>query len=396
MGQPLRILLSTSVFTIRLKTICATVSSRTIFSRIISMKCKFRFLNMEPEQVEKRRSRQGMQKLRQKRCKDKMKQEKKRKYCVTEHRNNKPHANKRSITATWLAPARKRRPCCGLRYDKCRCKVLPGLKKKPLQELAKRFLASPLNTAGDTTDVSVFKELMQDRCKTLSTRVILCYCHIHIVFNQRHLLEAMINKNVFLSKKPWVDWERLHGVIVSAKAKKQLVRSSNFYSTTIRDVLLQSGHKVAHVPTNPIARDVLACKIVGCDAIPLAICDLYDAGPSRDLWKAMLQEWLLQVKSKCSGAFAHYYMKCCLDRLFAVRHIDHGTISWWPSECPSYKQWYKLLFTKKKNFNEEEKFQILCAIYKKLNVVRTGCTFTDALAQTCWSLKEQDNRLMLG
>ena len=268
----MRILLSTSVFTIRLKTICATVSSRTIFSRIISMKCKFRFLNMEPEQVEKRRSRQGMQKLRQKRCKDKTKQEKKRKYCVTEHRNNKPHANKRSITATQHAPARKSRPCCGLRYDKCRCKVLPGLKKKPLQELAKRFLASPLNTAGDTTDVSVFKELMQDRCKTLSTRVILCYSHIHIVFNQRHLLEAMINKNVFLSKKPWVDWDRFHGVIASAKARKQLVRSSNFYSTTIRDVLLQSGHKVAHVPTNPIARDVLACKIVGCDAIPP--CDL--------------------------------------------------------------------------------------------------------------------------
>jgi len=150
------------------KVICATVSSRTS-----SMKCKIRFLNMEPEQVEKRRVRQGMHKSRQKRCRDKTKQEKKRKYYVTEHHNNKPHANKRIITATEHATPRKSRPCCGLRCDKCGCKAPPGLKKKPLQELAKRFLATPLSTVEDTTDVSVFQELMQDRCKTLPTRVIL-------------------------------------------------------------------------------------------------------------------------------------------------------------------------------------------------------------------------------
>ena len=43
---------------IRLKTICATVSSRTS-----STKRKIRFLNMEPEQVEKRRARQGARRV---------------------------------------------------------------------------------------------------------------------------------------------------------------------------------------------------------------------------------------------------------------------------------------------------------------------------------------------
>jgi hypothetical protein len=137
---------------------------------------------------------------------------------------------------------------------------------------------------------------------------------------------------------------------------------------------------------------VLACKLVGFDSLPLAVCDLYDAAPSRDLWKAMLQEWLLQVKSRSSGALDHYYMKCCLDRLFAVRQVDHGTISWWPTECPSYTIWYKTLYANKKAFSEEEKFQILCVIYNKLNVARS-CTFPNALAQTCWSHIEKNGKL---
>ena len=108
----------------------------------------------------------------------------------------------------------------------------------------------------------------------------------------------------------------------------------------------------------------------------------------------MLREWHEQVQTKCSGTFGHYYMKCCLDRLFAVKRIDHGTISWWPTECPSYVKWYRLLFPNVQSFTQEEKFKILCVIYNKLNATR-ACSFPDALAQTCWSLKEKDGRLTL-
>ena len=155
--------------------------------------------------------------------------------------------------------------------------------------------------------------------------------------------------------------------------------------------MLQSGQQKARVPKNATARDVLACRIVGQDSLPHAICDLYDASPSRDLWKAMLQEWLRQARSRALGAFGHYYMKCCLDRLIAVREIDHGTISWWPTECPSYRKWYEILYPDRccrARLDTEAKFQILCAIYRRLNAVRNCTTFTDALAQTCWTLKE--------
>jgi hypothetical protein len=192
-----------------------------------------------------------------------------------------------------------------------------------------------------------------------------------------------------------VSWERLQAVTAEAKAQQQIVRSVNYYSVTLRSVVLQSGHVGVTVPANPVARDVLMCKIVGYDSIPHATCALYDAAPSRDLWTAMLHEWLRQVHSRASGVFSHYYLKCCLDRLCAVRNIDHGTIGWWPTDCPSYIDWYKILYPKRcfrARLDTWGKFQVLCAIYVKLKAVRNNTTFPEALAQTCWMLKEDRAR----
>ena len=132
---------------------------------------------------------------------------------------------------------------------------------------------------------------------------------------------------------------------------------------------------------------------IGQDALPHAICELYEANPSRDLWKGMLQEWMQQASSRASGAFGHYYMKCCLDRLFSVRQMCHGTISWWPTECPSYKKWYGILYPKQR-LDDNSKFQVLCAIYLKLNAARNS-SFPNALAQTCWYWREKNKRLAL-
>ena len=98
------------------------------------------------------------------------------------------------------------------------------------------------------------------------------------------------------------------------------------------------------------------------------------------------------------GVLNHYYMKCTLDRVFAVRDIDYGTISWWPTNCPAYVYWYKLLYPNRcsrARFNEDEKFQILCAIFRKLNKTYYGSTFPNALAQTCWKMKESAGTLSI-
>ena len=85
-----------------------------------------------------------------------------------------------------------------------------------------------------------------------------------------------------------------------------------------------------------VERAVLACKIVGEDAMPGACLALYEQNPSRGLWKASMLTWVEPVHSRCSGTFDQYYLKCSLDRAFAVRAFSTATISWWPTECLAY------------------------------------------------------------
>ena len=106
----------------------------------------------------------------------------------------------------------------------------------------------------------------------------------------------------------------------------------------------------------------------------------------------MLKAWLRQAGARCKGGLGHYYLKCCIDRLLAVRVVDHGTISWWPTDCPAYKHWYALLYPAshhRMRLTDQQQFIILCVIYRRMKLVRTTVTFSDALAQTCWAMKTE-------
>ena len=238
--------------------------------------------------------------------------------------------------------------------------------------------------------MSKFKSLMQKRCQSLPIWVVLAYAFVHVMFNQEKLLKSMIDEKAFLFKPPWINWTTLRDIINKAKKQQQKIRSSNYYCTTLQRIVQQTGTKPIKIPVDATERDVLACQLAGHDSLPQAVCNLYDATPSRDFWKAMFTEWLRQAHTRCKGVVHHYYVKCTLDRLLAVRDIDHGTISWWPTDCPAYTHWYDTLYPNRcsrARFSEDEKFQILCAIYRKLNATKPPTTFPQALAQTCWSMK---------
>ena len=233
---------------------------------------------------------------------------------------------------------------------------------------------------------------MATRSAELPLRILLAYAHTHAVFNQEDLLQKFIDQKAFLFKSPWFDWQLLQSIFKKAKRSSQTCRSSNYRSTTLKEVRVKTHLGSARAtPSDAVARDVLACKIVGVDAMPDACCNLYDLNPSRDLWKATMLTWLDQVQVRSKGCFNHYYLKCSLDRVFAVRKLDLGTISWWPTECPAYLSWYMLLYPDRV-LSSEEKFQILCKTYLTLNQCKT-CTIPEALAQTCCVKKEKNGNL---
>ena len=230
--------------------------------------------------------------------------------------------------------------------------------------------------------------------KALLLPVLLAYAHTHVVFNQDHLLQSFIEQKAFLFKPPWFDWQLLQSIVKKAKQTGQRCRSSNYRSTVIRNIRLPSHiaePRLLQSNDNTVEWAVLACKIIGEDAMPNACLSLYEKNPSRDLWKASMLTWLEQVHSKCSGSFNHYYLKCTLDRAFAVRTFSPGTISWWPTECPAYLSWYKLLYPDR-SLTTEEKFQVLCTTYITLNQRKTT-TMPEALTQICWMKKEKNGKL---
>ena len=337
---------------------------------------KLRFLNMDPKQVLRRYKR--------------MKQREYRKALL----QSKPRRPPSKATAT-KPVVRKARPCCGYFQRNCVCKPPPGMKKSHLAALCRRFGITTLSSVQDTTDVSTFQTLMTKRCERVPLRILLAYAHTHAVFNQDHLLRSFIKKKAFLFRPPWFNWRLLQSIVNKSKQTGQRCRSSNYRSTILQKIRLPSHIGKAHLlkSIDAVERDVLACRLVGEDAMPAACLDLYDKNPSRDLWKASMLSWLEQVHSKCSGCFDHYYLKCSLDRAFAVRKFNYATISWWPTECPAYQLWFKLLYSDK-SLTTEEKFQVLCQTYLALNRTK-NCSLPEALAQTCWVHREKNGTLRL-
>ena len=134
---------------------------------------KSRFLNMTAEQKLRRRKRQNQRDRRERLAKLRAQQGNDQSRPATTTSKNR----KRKRTATEHLAPRKKLPCCGLRRGRCTCKAPPGMRKKPLGQLATYFSRTPLSTMQDTTDVSAFQDVMRDRCKELPTKIVLAYAY---------------------------------------------------------------------------------------------------------------------------------------------------------------------------------------------------------------------------
>ena len=218
---------------------------------MLAMKQKHRFINMKLEQVERRAER-----------------ERKRKYRAGKQTHHTQKKRKCGALATDVAAehvsSKKPRPCCGRHQSNCSCEPPKGMKKMQMTALAKRFAETALCTVGDTTDVSEWQDRMELATEQLPLRVLLAYAHTHVVFNQAPLLETFIEQKAFLFKEPWFDWRLLQSIVEKHKKAGNVWRSSNYRSITLKKLRPQS-HLGAprRIPKNGVARDVLACRVVG-------------------------------------------------------------------------------------------------------------------------------------
>ena len=160
----------------------------------------------------------------------------------------------------------------------------------------------------DTTDVSTFQTFMAKRCETLPLRVLLAYAHTHVGFNQITCSAASLRRRRSYSSR-----RGLTGNCYRALSRS-LSKQVNDFARRITEAQLleRSGYRVTsekrvcYRDADTVERAVLACKLVGEDAMHGACLVLYEKNPSRDFWKTSMLTWLEQVHSKCSGCFNHY------------------------------------------------------------------------------------------
>ena len=156
-----------------------------------------RFLNMQPEQAQRREERH-----------------KKRRYrAQAEHVASESSPGKQT--------PKKPRPCCGHLKENCTCKPPSGMKEEQLTSLANRFAETALCSVRDTTDVSAWRTHMQHATEQLPLRVLLAHAHTHVIFNQEPLLKAFIDHKAFLFKAPWFDWQMLQGIVKKTQGHRQ-------------------------------------------------------------------------------------------------------------------------------------------------------------------------------
>ena len=162
------------------------------------------------------------------------------------------------------------------------------------------------------------------------------------------------------------------------------MRSSNYYSVTLRSFSTDGGYTWLDPPSDPVRRDVLMAKLM-FSAVPRKCWTLYENAPSRDYWTACHVTFQENLRQRSKGICDHYMHKCALDRFFSVRHIDPGTVAWWPTRCPAYHNAYKELW---RNLPEDKQFAALMVIYKRLRQVRC-CSVPVALSHTCWLMRDE-------
>ena len=336
-----------------------------------------RFLNESPEALERRRVRLAVRKSRLK--------QKRQNRLPRSALIGKKQKQKKKLADNM----HQRKPCCGL--YRCHCKSPKGLVPSALRRLAVAFRKSPMQSAADTTDVEGFMRLSNAEVDMIKVPLWVTFGLglMHTLFNREALWKAFIRKGAVVYKHPWLpNFHKIEIVLRDFKRRSEPTRSGNYYSVTLRKYSWDSGRSWEHAPTDSSKRDALSAELLW-SAIPVRLFELYEKSPSRDFWRACMEEFNERIGNSTSGICSDYTIKWGLDRTFSVKMIDPGTVSWWPVDCPAYRKAYKSLW---KDLPEDQKFNALMTIYRRLKKIRK-CSIPDALAHTCWLMKADANTL---
>ena len=163
-----------------------------------------------------------------------------------------------------------------------------------------------------------------------------------------------------------------------ADAKEPQMHGGLYRTPVLQSYSLDGGCSWLQAPEDRVARDVLGIRLVW-RALPRATLTLYQQSPSRDFWKAALQQFQENLANSVSGLAGDYMTKCMLDVVVMSGAVQHGTISHWPVNCPAYLANLQLLYP---GVPKQMYFLAMCHWHAFMNETRI-LSFPAALAHLC-------------
>ena len=105
--------------------------------------------------------------------------------------------------------------------------------------------------------------------------------------------------------------------------------------------------------------------------------------PTRDLWKICTRDFLEEISRRTKGAFDDYAIKITLDGILISQPHLERFLSWWPMQCPAYKDQLPKLYANLSK-SSDDLFLAACHYHQNIKVHYSRYHLRDSLAQLCW------------
>ena len=309
------------------------IAKRKAYSRS-SGNAHARFQSFEAADLERKRARLGMRKLRSKRS----------------HASAQP-ARKQCSAAK---PATKRqrhipRNCCGRRPENCKCfkhgrglEIAKSNKRRKITSIAERVTKSPIQTWRDTGDMPGYmRQIGWNTSMRYSWLFPIAFMWRH--FSNEEFWGGLMKIGAVLQNQP-PDFGLIEKTMRCFQAEKVSYHGGVFYSGR---ALTRYRYGSAAKPAkwqectdiqDFISKEILALEVMWHVAASLKHSfDSLQSQPSRQLWKACTQGFLSKLHEHTSGCFSDYSLKITLDGILLSQPCLEKVLSWWPMKCSAYK-----------------------------------------------------------
>ena len=286
--------------------------------------------------------------------------------------------------------------CCGRRKQDCVCfqrnrglEIAKSFQKKLFQPIPAKIIKSDIQTWRDTVDMTAYsKQIIWTSSTRYSWLFPIAFMWRH--FSNEQFWEAL-QKLGAIKRNSEPNFELVEQTMREFKKKNVPYHGGLFYSGSLLTHYRfcnasepESKWKKCNKSQDFIHREILALQIMWQVAATLKThYATLQRHPTRQCWKACTEGFLAALRLHTKGIFADYSLKIALDGVLLSQPSLEKVVSWWPMDCPAYRDMLPTLYPESSK-TQEDLYLAGCHFHQQLKITLPKFFLRDSLAQICW------------